>query len=269
MSPYSPAINQVESSAMFDLAGKVAVIAGGYGALGQKISRVLASAGAIVAVGGRNGEKAKSLADDMSDSGRTATGFSFDATRVAETRGAIDRLVQEFGRIDLLVNCLGIQREQSILDVTEDAFDEVYATNLKASMFLGQTVAHHQIAGKRGGKQVHLLSIRSQLGMRGRGYSAYCATKAAQAAVVKQHAAELAVHGITVNGVAPAVVHTHKNEKTVADPAAYSRVVADIPLGRIARPYDVAAAALFFCAPASDFVTGQTLYLDGGLSCCR
>jgi NAD(P)-dependent dehydrogenase (short-subunit alcohol dehydrogenase family) len=98
------------------------------------------------------------------------------------------------------VNCIGKNREQKIAEVTEETFDDIYGTNLKSAMFLAQAAAKHQIAGARGGKQVHMLSVRSQLGMRGYGYSAYCATKGGLVMLVKQHALELAPHGIQVNG---------------------------------------------------------------------
>ena len=112
------------------------------------------------------------------------------------------------GGLDILVNCVGIQREEPLLEVTEDAYDEVYRVNLKAAMFLAQAAARMQIARNRGGRQVHLLSVRAQLGLRDRGYSAYCSSKGGLVMLVKQHAMELARHGITVNGVAPTVVRT-------------------------------------------------------------
>jgi gluconate 5-dehydrogenase len=102
--------------------------------------------------------------------------------------------------------------------------------------------------------------------MRGYGYSAYCATKGALVMLVKQHALELAPHGITVNGVAPTVVLTDVARKWREDEARWKALLARIPLGRVAEATDVAAAALFLCAPASDFVTGQVLYVDGGIT---
>jgi NAD(P)-dependent dehydrogenase (short-subunit alcohol dehydrogenase family) len=102
--------------------------------------------------------------------------------------------------------------------------------------------------------------------MKDRGYSAYCATKGALAMLVKQHAVELARHGITVNGVAPTVVRGEMGAHWLADPATREHILARIPLGRVAEPRDVAAPVLFFCGPGAAFVTGQTLYVDGGLT---
>ena len=146
---------------------------------------------------------------------------------------------------------------------TEEAFDAVLATNLRAAMFLAQEAAKRQ---KRGGKQVHLLSVRAQLGVRGRGYSAYCASKGGLVMLVKQHASELGARGICVNGVAPTVVRTEMGAHWLKNPKTRAWLRERIPLGRVAEPGDVAGAVLFFCSPASDFVTGQILYVDGGIT---
>jgi gluconate 5-dehydrogenase len=179
-------------------------------------------------------------------------------------------VAQRFGALDLLVNCVGIQREEKLDDVTEEAFDEVVQVNLKAAMFLAQAAARHQIAaitaGHRPGTQVHMLSVRSQLGLRRRGYSAYCASKGALVMLVRQHAMELSEHGITVNGVAPTVVRGEMAQHWLANPATRDQVLQRIPLGRVAEPQDVVGATLFFCSPAASFVTGQILYVDGGLT---
>src|SRR5437763_8751627 len=119
------------------------------------------------------------------------------------------------------------------MEVTEEAFDEVYAVNLKAAMFLGQAVARHQVRAGRGGRHVHLLSVRSQLGLRGRGYSAYTSTKGGLGLLVKQHAAELASHGITVNGVAPTFVRTEMARDYLEDDAFRTALENRIPLGRV------------------------------------
>jgi gluconate 5-dehydrogenase len=189
-----------------------------------------------------------------------------DVASVDQIRESVDRAAALYGGLDILVNCVGIQREEPLLEVTEEAFDEVYEVNLKAAMFLAQAAAKHQVAAGRGGKQVHLLSVRSQLGLRNRGYSAYCSTKGALVMLVKQHAMELAPHGITVNGVAPTFVYTEMIRHVMENPEFRKTLHDRIPLGRIADPKDVSGPVHFFCAPASDFVTGQTLYVDGGIT---
>jgi gluconate 5-dehydrogenase len=146
----------------------------------------------------------------------------------------------------------------------------VIAVNLKAAMFLGQAVARMQVKladqGRRGAKQVHLLSVRSQLGLRGRGYSAYCSSKGGLVMLIKQHAMELAPHGITVNGVAPTVVRTEMARHWLENPATRAQITERIPLGRVGEPGDVVGAAVFLSSPASDFVTGQVIYVDGGIT---
>jgi NAD(P)-dependent dehydrogenase (short-subunit alcohol dehydrogenase family) len=265
--PITPRIDfQRELSGLFDLRGRVAYVPGGYGGIGEAIAWALALAGAKVAVSGRDPRKSEALAAQLAAAGHPALGLAMDAHSVSDIRSSVDAVVEHWGRLDCLVNCVGMQREQPLMEVTEEAFDELLAVNLKAAMFLAQSAARHQIAGGRGGAQVHLLSVRAQLGLRGRGYSAYCSTKGGLAMLIRQHASELAPHGITVNGIAPTVVRTEMARHWLANPETHAQVVGRIPLGRVADPKDVAGAALFFASPGASFVTGQVLYIDGGIT---
>ena len=254
----------------FSLAGRVAYLPGGYGDIGSALAWGLARAGARVAVSGRDGAKAQALALALQQAGHDALGLAMDAHEVADIRRSVDAVAAHFGHLDLLVNCVGIQREERLAQVSEEAFDEVVQVNLKAAMFLAQAAAVHQVAavaaGRAPGRQLHLLSVRAQLGMRDRGYSAYCATKGALVVLIKQHAVELCAHGITVNGVAPTVVRGEMARHWLENPEVHARVLARIPLGRVAEPSDVVGPVLFFCSPAAGFVTGQVMYLDGGLT---
>jgi gluconate 5-dehydrogenase len=254
----------------FDLRGRVAFVPGGYGGIGAAIAWGLAMAGAQVAVAGRSAGKAEALASALQGAGHEAFGVAMDAHATDSIRAAVDAVAARFGTLDLLVNCIGIQREERLAEVSETAFDEVVQVNLKAAMFLAQAAARHQAAavatGRAPGRQVHLLSVRAQLGMRDRGYSAYCATKGALAMLIKQHAVELSAHGITVNGVAPTVVRGEMGAHWLADPVTREHILARIPLGRVAEPEDVVGPTLFFCSPAASFVTGQILTIDGGLT---
>ena len=251
---------------LFDLRSKVCFIPGGYGGIGEALAWGLARQGAHVAVAGRDGVKAEALAGRLREAGLAASGHAIDAHSVESIRSAVDGVAARFGAVDILVNCVGIQREQPMLDVSEDTWDDVVAINLKAAMFTAQAVARHQVAAARGGRQVHLLSVRAQLGLRDRGYSAYCSTKGGLAMLVKQHAVELARHGVTVNGIAPTVVRTEMAAHWFANPVTAAEIVARIPLGRVAEPADIVGAAIYFCAPASAFVTGQILTIDGGIT---
>jgi len=255
-----------ELSGLFDLSGQVAYVPGGYGGIGEAIAWGLAVQGAKVVVSGRNQESADKLAAAMNEAGYEAAGVAVDVKSVAEIRDAVDFVVDRFGAVDILMNCVGIQNEQPLLEVTEEAYDEVYEVNLKAAMFTAQAAAKHQVAAGNGGKQVHLLSVRAQLGLRDRGYSAYCSTKGGLVMMIKQHAMELAPSSITVNGVAPTFVYTEMIRHVMENPEFRQGLLDRIPLGRIADPKDVVGPAIFFCAPATGFVTGQIVYVDGGIT---
>jgi NAD(P)-dependent dehydrogenase (short-subunit alcohol dehydrogenase family) len=251
---------------LFRLDGKIALVPGGYGGIGEAVCRGLAAAGAKVAVAGRSAEKSQALAAAMNSEGCEAYGVGFDANSVDSIRVMVDDVAAHFGRLDILVNCVGLNREEKLLDVTEEKFDEVYTGNLKSAFFLAQAAAKHQIASGQGGKQVHLGSVRTLLGLRGRGYAAYTAAKGGLGTMSKQLAAELAPHGINVNVVAPTFVRTEQVAAMLSDPQFYNALTARIPLGRVAEPEEVMHAVLFFVSPASAFITGQVLYVDGGLT---
>ncbi len=267
MQPITPEMDYVkELSGQFDLHDKVALVPGGYGGIGEAIAWGLAMCGAHVVIGGRSLEKAEALAGKLVERDLAASAVVIDAHSTNSIRNAVDATIERMGKINILVNCVGIQREEKLVDVTEEAFDEVVQVNLKAAMFLAQSVARHQIASKCGGKHIHLLSVRAQLGLRDRGYSAYCATKGALVMLVKQHAVELACDNIQVNGIAPTVVATEMARHWLDNETTRKQIVERIPLGRVAEPKDVVGAAVFFASPAADFVTGQILYLDGGIT---
>ncbi|MEO7135812.1 MAG: SDR family oxidoreductase [Vicinamibacterales bacterium] len=266
MDAITPQIDfKTELAGLNDFTGQVAFVPGGYGGLGEAIAWGLALHGAKVMVAGRDAAKSEALATALRGAGFEAAGTAMDAHSVADIRAAVTHTVDTFGALDILMNCVGIQREEPLLEVTEEAFDEVYQVNLKSAMFLGQAAARHQVKAGRG-RQVHLLSVRAQLGLRNRGYSAYCSTKGGLVMLIKQHAMELAQHGITVNGVAPTVVRTEMARHWLENPVTKKQITDRIPLGRVGDPRDVVAPALFFCSPGAAFVTGQVLYVDGGIT---
>lgn len=250
------------------LAGKVAFVAGGTGVIGEAIARGLARSGVKVAVGGPEDSRLHEVTGALTQSGGEARAVPFDARSVKDIGRAVDAVCDAYGRVDILVNSVGVHREQLLLEATEESFDGVIQLNLKAAMFLGQAVARRQVQQKSG-KQVHILSVRASLALMGKGYSSYTASKGGLAMLVKQHAAELAPHGINVNGVAPTFVKSDMAMHMLNDPVQSAKLLGRIPMGRVADADDVVGPTLFFCGPHSDFVTGQILYVDGGLTACQ
>jgi gluconate 5-dehydrogenase len=251
---------------LFRLDGKVALVTGGYGGIGEAVCRGFASAGAKIAITGHNGVRASACAESLKAEGHDAWAAAFEAVSVSDTQRMVDEAAAHFGHLDILMNCVGLNREEKAEEVTEAMFDYVYDVNLKSAMFQAQAVARHMIRQGTGGKQVHLGSVRSLLALRGRGYAAYCAAKGGLITLCKQLSAEWAPNGINVNVIAPTFIRTEQVGKMLADPVFYSNLVARIPLGRIGEPEDVMSAALFLVSPAANFITGQTIYLDGGLT---
>lgn len=262
----TPQIEPEAIDRLFDLSGLRVFIPGGYGAIGEATAIAMARRGAAIAVAGRDPKRAAALVERIRGGGGRAHGFELDARYPASVADVTERATAAMGGLDVLVNCVGIQREQALLDVTEEAFDEVYQTNLKSAMFLAQAAARQQIAQGSGGRQIHLLSVRSQLALRGRGYSAYCATKGGLAMLVKQHAMELAPHNITVNGVAPTFIRSERIRRHLERDGFRELIVERNPLGRLGDPLEVVGQIIVFAAPAGSYMTGQIVYVDGGVT---
>jgi len=262
----TPPIDAAAVDRLFEVRDLRVFLPGGYGALGEAIATAMARLGAEVAIAGPKLEKAEALAQRILSAGGRAHALPLDARRVESITAATAGAIRRMGGIDVLVNCVGIQREQALLEVTEATFDEVYETNLKSAMFLAQAVARDQVARGAGGRQIHLLSVRSQLALRGRGYSAYCATKGALVMLVRQHAMELAPYGITVNGVAPTFIQSDRIRPHLERPAFRDLILERNPLGRIGTPLEVAGQVIALAAPAGSYITGQVVYVDGGVT---
>jgi NAD(P)-dependent dehydrogenase (short-subunit alcohol dehydrogenase family) len=251
---------------LFRLDGKVALVTGGYGGIGAPVCHALCARGARVAVAGHDASKADNCAATLRAEGYDAWADAFDARSQPETERLVSAAITHFGRLDILINLVGGQREEKTGEVTSTNFEEVLALNLKSAMFQGQAAARQMIQQNAGGKLLFFGSVRSQLALRGRGFAAYCAAKGGLAVLTKQLAAELAEHRINVNALAPTFTRTPQVARWLEDPEFYQNLVARIPMGRIAETSDIVGAVLFFVSPASDFITGQTLYVDGGIT---
>ena len=249
---------------LYDLSGKVALVAGGTGGIGKSVCEGLVAFGATVVVGGTNASKVEALVSEISASGGKAWGVHLDVLDIARLAGSVEDLAERFGRVDVLVNCVGIHKETPAEEYCEGDWDRVLDINLKGAFFLSQAVARVQIH-RGGGKHIHITSVRSLLGIR-RGYISYCSSKGGMNLMIKQLATEWSRYNIKVNGIAPTFTRTELVKGYLEDPEFYNPLVARIPLGRICEPEDVAALAVYLAAPASDFVTGQNILVDGGLT---
>jgi gluconate 5-dehydrogenase len=249
----------------FSVTGKVALVTGGYGGIGEAVCHALARAGASVAIAGHNLAKAQALAAALQANCTQSFAAAFDATSQADTARMVDEVAARFGRLDILVNTVGGQKEQSALEVSAEDFDRVLSVNVRAVMFQAQAAAREMIRAG-GGKQIHFGSVRSMLALRGRGFAAYCAAKGGIPILCKQLAAEWAEHRINVNVIAPTFVRTPQVEHWLSDPDFYNSLIARIPFGRVGEPEDIVGAVLFLASRASNFITGQTLYVDGGVT---
>jgi gluconate 5-dehydrogenase len=252
----------------FRLDGRVAVISGGTGGIGRRLSVALAGAGARTAVLGRSAERATDLADAIAEGGSEALLVNVDVTHKADADRAIERTMQRFGRVDIVVTAVGGGAGTALYNAEEypeGEWDRIMDLNLRSDLLITQAAARAMIAGGRGGRVLHISSVRGQLGIN-QGFSAYVAAKGAINALTRQQATEWASRGITVNAIAPTFVATPQVETLLADEEFKRNLLKRIPLGRVADTDDLVGAVLFFCSDASSFVTGQILTIDGGLT---
>lgn len=246
-------------TAMFDLAGKVALVTGANTGIGQAIAVALADAGADVAAAGRS--PADETVARVRDAGRQSENFAADLSSTVAIQPLVDAVLARFGRIDILVNNAGIIRRADLLEFSEEDWDAVLDTNLKSLFFLSQAVARH-MAQRGSGKIVNIASLLTfQGGIR---VPSYAAAKSGVGGVTKAMANELAAKGIQVNAISPGYVATNNTAALQADETRNRQILERIPSGRWGKPEDIAGAAVFLAAPASDYVTGHILAVDGG-----
>jgi gluconate 5-dehydrogenase len=258
----------VKTVDIFDLEGRVAVVAGGGGAIGSAIAAGLAGAGAAVALFGRSRGPVEDAADRIVESGHRALAMTADATDSDDAQRAIDDTVAAFGRVDIMLNAVGGGAGDVLYDAEEypgEAWDWIMELNVRSTLVPTQAAVRQMIGQGDGGRVLNISSVRGQLGINA-GYSAYVAAKGAIDSLTRQWATEWAKHGITVNAISPTFVDTPQVAALLSDPEFKARIVSRIPLGRVGVTDDLLGAALLFCSGASSFITGQILTIDGGLT---
>ena len=246
------------------LGGKVAVVTGGNSGIGLAIVLALAKAGASVVIDYvTRPEAAEALERQVAALGKQSFGVDADVSRRAEVDRLIQAAVARFGRIDVMVNNAGVETRTSVLDTTEEQYDRVLAINLKSAFFGTQFAAKQMIRQGGGGRIVNVTSVHEDWPMPGN--TPYCLSKGGMRMLTRTAGIELAPHGILVVGVGPGAVATPINTSTMQDPAKLKALDAAIPLGRMARPEEVASVVAFLASDAASYITATTIFADGGI----
>lgn len=247
----------------FDLTGKVAVVTGGGTGIGRAAAIQLAACGASVAVAGLPAEACRSVRDEIGAAGGTAIAVTCDVSQEAQVEAMMDEVLSKLGRLDILISNAGIGGAVlPLLEQSEREFSQVVDVNLKGVFLCGKAAARRMIAQGEGGRIINTCSIAYIEG--GGFHGPYGAAKGGVSTLTRTMAREWAPYGITVNAVAPGLTRTPINDSLAADPAVLDTFLAKIPLGRMARPDEIASLMLYLAGESAAFVTGTTLIADGG-----
>ncbi len=247
----------------FDLAGRVALVTGAYRGLGFAIAQGLARAGATVVVNGRKHDEVVAAAKKLTDAGLAATTEEFDVTDGAAVRKGIAAIEARHGHLDIVVNNAGIQRRTPFVDFSQKDWDDVIATNLTAPFLVSQAALPGMIA-RRSGKIIHIASLMSELARPT--VVPYTAAKGGVRQLTRGMAVELAPHNIQVNAIAPGYFATEMNRALIDNAEFNAWVCKRTPAGRWGQPDEIAGLAVFLASSAADYMTGQMLVMDGGMS---
>lgn len=247
------------------LEGKVAVVTGGNSGIGMAIVLELARQGASIAIDYiAHPEATEALEQRVAAMGDQVIGVEADVSKVADLERLIDRTVRKFGRVDIMVNNAGVETRTSVLDTTEGQYDTVLDVNLKSAFFGTQLAARQMIKQGGGGRIINITSVHEDWPMPGN--IAYCLSKGGIRMLTRTAGVELAPHNILVVGVAPGAVATPINQVTMKDPALMQRLAAAIPLGRMARPEEIAGVVAFLAGDGASYMTATTVVADGGMT---
>jgi NAD(P)-dependent dehydrogenase (short-subunit alcohol dehydrogenase family) len=254
---------QKKSGPDFSLDGKVTFVTGASRGIGRACAFACAAAGSDIVLGVRDVGKSASLVAELEATGRKVLPVELDIPNKAHIEGAVDSALKAFGRIDVLVNNVGVAPGNLAELVEEKDVDEILDINIKGTFLMTQAVARHMIERKGG----RIISISSQAGTVAlRGEAIYCMSKAAINHLTRCLAAEWARYNITVNTVSPTFIHTDGTAPYLSDPENHQATLDHIPLGRIGETDDVVGAVVFLASPAASLITGANLLVDGGWS---
>jgi glucose 1-dehydrogenase len=246
------------------LQNKVAIVTGSGSGIGQAIAIRFASEGASVVVDYRNHiDQAQETKAKAEAAGGKAILVRADVSNLADTQNLVNQAYQQLGRCDILVNNAGIEIESPFLDVTEKDFDAVINVNLKGAFFLTQAFVRRLNDAKQPGRVINISSVHEDMVFPN--FSTYCVAKGGMRMLMRDLAVELGPLNITVNNIAPGAIATPINAKMMSNKAELDALLANIPLGRMGTPEDVAGLALFLASDDGAYCTGSTFIIDGGL----
>lgn len=245
---------------LFSLEGKAALVTGGGSGLGQAIAAGLASSGASVAVSGRDASKLSETVTEITKAGGKALAVTMDILDSDSVNEAVSRTVEEFGKIDILVNSAGVHLKKDTLEVTDEEWARVIETNLTGSFRVCRAVGT-QMKVQGSGKIINIASLGSFVALKDA--AAYTSSKAGIVLLTKNLAVELAPFNVQVNAIAPGVFRTALNTKVLVGER-LERILANTPMKRLGTPSELAGTAVYLSSKASDFVTGAVIPVDGG-----
>jgi glucose 1-dehydrogenase len=246
------------------LEGKVAVVTGSGSGIGQAIAERLAVEGANLVVDYRGHiEQAQETQKKIADAGGKSILVQADVSKIADGQNLIEQAWQQLGSCDILVNNAGIEKGANFIDVTEADYDAVLDVNLKGAFFLTQAFVRKLVAAKKPGSVINISSVHEDMVFPH--FSTYCASKGGMRMLIRDLAVELGPLGITVNNIAPGAINTPINKSLLEDKPKLDALLANIPLGRLGKPEEVAGVAAFLASPDGAYVTGSTYFIDGGL----
>ncbi len=250
---------------IFRLNNKIAVVLGGAGGLGQAIALGLSRYGAKLVVASRNMDALEKVAADIEkETGGEVAAMPVDVTDEDSMTKLVENVMLRFGTVNILVNAMGLNIKRDALEYPMEDWDTIFSINVKGTMMACKHFGK-VMKEKQQGKIINLSSVREVRGYTG-GNAAYCATKGAVGMITKTLALELAPYNIHVNAIGPSLIITQGTIHIQQNPELAKKYSAMIPLGRLGVPKDLIGTAVFLASEASDFITGQTIFVDGGLT---